>query len=57
MTTSLIASWWGYAEADPTIVGILVVVVAAFAIAFLLMKLTRGRDGGAPDAGKGKRRR
>jgi hypothetical protein len=40
--TVLTAAWPGFAEGDPTIVGIVVVVIAIFAIAFVLQRRLRG---------------
>ena len=52
------ASWWGYAEADPTVVGILVGTVALIAIAFVVKRLVGdASDGGDTRRAKGKRSR
>jgi len=36
------AGWWGYAEGNPTAVGIVVVVVVAAAIAYLVRRWRKG---------------
>jgi hypothetical protein len=35
------AGWWGYAEGNPTLVGIVVVLLVVAAIMFLLQKYWR----------------
>jgi hypothetical protein len=35
------AMWWGYAEGNPTLVGIVVVIVVVAAVVFVLRKLWR----------------
>lgn len=37
------ASWWGYAEADPALVGVVVAAVAAFAVIYVGQRLLSGR--------------
>lgn len=39
-----LASWWGYAEADPRLVGVVVAAVAVFAAAYVGQRLWRGRQ-------------
>lgn len=53
-----LASWWGYAEADSTIVGILVGAVVLFAIVFVAMR-AGGKTSGSSDSRReqGKRSR
>jgi hypothetical protein len=41
--TGTLAAWWGFADADPTVVGVVVVALAALAVAYVVMRLTRGR--------------
>lgn len=38
-----LGSWWGYAEADATIVGVLVAAVVALAVAYVAMRVVRSR--------------
>ncbi|MEM9490643.1 MAG: hypothetical protein AAGC55_15965 [Myxococcota bacterium] len=50
---ALADSWWGYAEADPTLVGVVVAVIAATAVAYVIGRAVRGRTGrGRAAAGK-----
>lgn len=37
-----IATWWGFAEGDRTIVGVVVVAIAVLAAAFVISRLLRG---------------
>jgi hypothetical protein len=37
-----IATWWGLAEGDRTIVGVVVVAVAVLAVAFVISRVLRG---------------
>ena len=37
----VIAAWWGYAEGNATLVGVVVVVIAVAAIAFVTRKWWR----------------
>lgn len=39
------AAWWGFAEADRMILGLIVIVLAALAAAYTLMRLVRTRGG------------
>ena len=39
-----LVAWWGYAEGNPTVVGIVVAVIVVAAIAFVARRLWR-RDG------------
>jgi hypothetical protein len=46
---------WGYAEADPTVVAILVAIVVALAIVYVVLRLSGGsgpRANKRKDAGK-----
>ena len=40
-TEGLAASWWGFVEADPLIVGVVVGAVALLAIGFVALRLTK----------------
>jgi hypothetical protein len=40
--TGNLAAWWGFAEADPVAVGIVVAALACLAVAFVAMRLRRG---------------
>lgn len=41
-TASLaMGQWWGYAEGNPTVVGLVVIVVAVAALAFLIRRFWR----------------
>jgi hypothetical protein len=40
--TGTLAAWWGFAEADPVVVGVVVAAIALLAVAFVAMRLTRG---------------
>jgi len=49
----LIAGLWGYAEADPTVVAILVAIVVALAVVYLVVRSSKGGStgqGGRKDA-------
>jgi hypothetical protein len=48
-------AWWGYAEADSTVVGVLVAAVAALAVIYVVTRLLRGR-GPRPRTKAGARR-
>ena len=37
-----IATWWGLAEGDKTIVGVVVIAFAVLAIAFVILRSVRG---------------
>jgi hypothetical protein len=37
---------WGYAEADPVVVGVVVAVVVVLALVYLLVRVTGGRATG-----------
>ena len=37
----LIAAWWGVAEADRSVLGLVVVVLAVLAVAYLVVRLRR----------------
>jgi hypothetical protein len=41
--TVLVSSWWGFAAADRTVVGIVVAAVGALAVAYVLLRLLSGR--------------
>jgi hypothetical protein len=47
-----LAGLWGYAEADPVLVAILVAAVLAFAIVYLVLRASGRRD---PNASERKR--
>ena len=42
-TARAVAAWWGYAEGNSTIVGIVVVLIGIAAIAFVVRRLWRRR--------------
>jgi hypothetical protein len=42
---SAAASWWGFAEADRMVLGVIVIVLAALAAAYTIMRLLRTRGG------------
>jgi hypothetical protein len=42
-STAAIAGWWGYAEGNPTVVGVVVVVVAIAAVGYVARRLWQGR--------------
>ena len=37
----LVAAWWGVAEADRSVLGLVVVVLAVLAVAYLVVRLRR----------------
>jgi hypothetical protein len=37
------AAWWGFAEGDPTIVGIVVLAIALLAVTFVVQRSLRSR--------------
>ncbi len=39
----LVAAWWGFAEADRAVLGLVVAVLGALAVAYLVIRLGRGR--------------
>lgn len=39
----LVGSWWGFAEADRIVLGVMVVVLAALAAVYTVMRLVRTR--------------
>jgi hypothetical protein len=39
----LVAAWWGFAEADRSVLGLVVVVLGALAVAYLVIRRGRGR--------------
>ncbi|MDB4954618.1 MAG: hypothetical protein JWO36_2187 [Myxococcales bacterium] len=41
VVTTPMVGWWGYAEANPTLVGIVVVVVVIAAIAYVVRKFVK----------------
>ena len=40
-TEGLAASWWGFIEADPLIVGVVVAAIAVLALGYVGMRLSR----------------
>jgi hypothetical protein len=44
--TEILAAWWGFAEADPVVVGVVVAAIACLAAGYVAMRLSRGRRGG-----------
>lgn len=40
-TEGLAAAWWGFVEADPLIVGVVVAAIAILALGFLARRLSR----------------
>jgi divalent metal cation (Fe/Co/Zn/Cd) transporter len=59
--TSGLASWSGYAQADPTLVGVVVAAIAIFAVVFVLKRVLGerrpGRAGGPRPGSKPARAR
>ncbi|GAB4519941.1 MAG: hypothetical protein Tsb0020_38500 [Haliangiales bacterium] len=43
-----LATWWGYAEADPLLVGVVVAAVASFALVYVGKRLIADRRPGQP---------
>ncbi len=43
-----LGSWWGYAEADPTIVGVLVAAIAVLAVGYVISRIRRSRSSKPP---------
>jgi len=41
--SALVAAWWGFAEADRAVLGLVVAVLGALAVAYLVIRLGRGR--------------
>ena len=39
----LVGSWWGFAEADRVVLGVMVIVLAALAAVYTVMRLLRTR--------------
>ncbi len=39
----LMGSWWGFAEADRVVLGLMVVVLAALAVVYTVMRILRTR--------------
>ena len=46
----LVGSWWGFAEADRVVLGVMVVVLAALAAVYTVMRILRTR--GESDRGR-----
>ena len=46
--TDLMAAWWGFAEADRTVLGLVVAVLAAVAVAYVLVRIGRSRAARRP---------
>jgi len=42
-STAVVAAWWGYAVGNPEVVGLVVIVVAIAAVAYLARRLLRNR--------------
>ena len=38
-----LAAWWGFAEADRLVLGLVVAVLAALAVAYVVVRLVRSR--------------
>ena len=38
--TATLAAWWGFAEADRVLLGVVVAVLAVLAVAYVLMRLS-----------------
>lgn len=38
------AAWWGFAEADRAVLGLVVAVLAALAVTYLVVRLRKGRS-------------
>jgi predicted PurR-regulated permease PerM len=51
-SAAALAAWWGYAEADPVLVGLVVGAVAAFAVAYVVRRVVRRRQGRKPGTGR-----
>ncbi len=41
----LVAAWWGFAEADRSVLGLVVAVLVALALTYLLVRLGKARAG------------
>jgi hypothetical protein len=41
--TPVMAAWWGYAEGNPTVVGLVVVVIAGAAVGYVGRRVWRAR--------------
>jgi hypothetical protein len=41
--TGCLAAWWGIGEADPLVLGVVVLAIVGLAIAFLATRLSRRR--------------
>lgn len=41
--TSILAAWWGFAEADRVILGVVVAVLAVMAVAYVLVRARQAR--------------
>jgi len=41
----LVAAWWGFAEADRSVLGLVVAVLLALALTYLLVRLGKARAG------------
>lgn len=42
--TQVLAAWWGFAEADRVILGLVVAVLALLAVAYVLMRANQTRS-------------
>ena len=41
----LLAAWWGFAEADRTLLGLVVAVLVALALTYVLVRIGKARAG------------
>ena len=39
--TAMLGAWWGFADADPMVVGVVVAALTALALSFVTMRLVR----------------
>ena len=46
--TQILATWWGFAEADRVILGLVVAVLAALAVAYVLVRASQTRSRRTP---------
>ena len=52
----LVAAWWGFAEADRAVLGLVVAVLVALALTYLLVRLGKARTGRQQRAARPSRR-
>jgi hypothetical protein len=43
LETPMLGTWWGYAEANPTLVGVVVVILVVAAVGFVLRRYLEHR--------------